>query len=833
MKKLIKWREERKRKKQLDNTKRKPVFKVGIVHHALYSPASKDMNVTMLKSPSVKSPKQIKHPDNVQKRITRATEKRLLAKAAAATKQVAVASKNAALKNLVKQSVNIKRPIDTKKQKSFAPTDHAFRPPSGLPKMPLFGLVAVEQTPSEKGDFFVQDKSKECKTHDANDQKDALPQESSVQTSDPTNTTNTTAISKGSISSKFSLNERKLQQKSNRRSACDLNDATPESNQAKICRLSRSLDKQTMQNSSQEEKASSDNIDMETPLQKTPLTSESSGKRSCDKDLIVFSPYLTLSRGKNNARKEQQMRLGIGRSSSDEIPTKDTVMKNLNISVEEEERTAQYFKFLLNKETERLQELCNKWLDIRSEQDVPEDAMYEISQAVGQTNLLISKKFERFRGLVLDCETGRGEMLVTCRDLQGFWDMTCMEVKDCDSRFEKLEQRRNRYWQEEQSTAVKPIAKKRMSAKKQISSSKPSSLRSFLAARRKKMTATPDDEGDSLLKIANTNKGRITPPLNGRKSVAFKENTNTRLSAKKSIGRKSTPARRSNVGAGSAQKPRYSDTSKIMKSPFTIMKISQMCKTSEVQINDTVSYVNSDQTPGKSILKKSEELIDKDARIKSAHKVNFDDQIVLNEVPVDEETRTKINLAVALDRIDNLDLDDLSPVECVNVEKKLIFETEDSDSSDEWMSEIHAQLEKKQNKSKSSIQKALYSSNMHPLNDITSAISFEESSLNNNAELPEKKDLRRRTRRRSAIDDNTLGSSLKNVLPATPLRTNIETPEAISNKAMTEREQELEIRTLRNRVIMTNDTPKANKMVGCVIMFMYIFFIILFMYIHN
>jgi len=49
-------------------------------------------------------------------------------------------------------------------------------------------------------------------------------------------------------------------------------------------------------------------------------------------------------------------------------------MKNLNICVEEEERTAQYFKFLVNKETDRLKELCKKWLDIGIENEVPEDA---------------------------------------------------------------------------------------------------------------------------------------------------------------------------------------------------------------------------------------------------------------------------------------------------------------------------------------------------------------------------------------------------------------------------------------------------------------------------
>ncbi|EZA60505.1 hypothetical protein X777_13594 [Ooceraea biroi] len=59
-------------------------------------------------------------------------------------------------------------------------------------------------------------------------------------------------------------------------------------------------------------------------------------------------------------------------------------MKNLNISAEEEERTAQYFKYILKKETDKFQDLCRKWLDIQtSEQDVPEDAAYEINQAVG------------------------------------------------------------------------------------------------------------------------------------------------------------------------------------------------------------------------------------------------------------------------------------------------------------------------------------------------------------------------------------------------------------------------------------------------------------------
>ncbi|CAL1680669.1 unnamed protein product [Lasius platythorax] len=44
----------------------------------------------------------------------------------------------------------------------------------------------------------------------------------------------------------------------------------------------------------------------------------------------------------------------------------------------------------------------------------------------------------------------------------------------------------------------------------------------------------------------------------------------------------------------------------IISAPTVIPKtFSQMFKTPEVQLDDTLSYINSDKTPGKSILKKS------------------------------------------------------------------------------------------------------------------------------------------------------------------------------------------------------------------------------------
>lgn len=772
MKKLIKWREERNRKKKREAAMKKPAFKVGVVHHSLCSPIIKSDVST------VKTPKKTEHSNHIQKRITRATEKRLLAKATALKQPI----KNPVLMSIT-HSASIKTPAsNTKNLRSFAPVDYGFKAPSGLQKIPLFGLVPTKQTPQEK---YVSS------------------QKSTQIPDDATENFRT------------STNPKLLPNKQN---SSQLNESTNSNELNTTITIRSSLKEQTKNQTdiqdSLQEKSSLNDPDMKTPSpqKSTPTSSE---KENCTmEDLIIFSPYLTRSRGKRNSRKEGQQRLGIGRPSI-EIPTKDTVMKTLNICVEEEERTAQYFKFLLNKETDRLKELCKKWLDIGLEKDVPEDAIYEIQQAVGQTNLLINKKFERFRGLVQDCETGRGEMLVTCRDLQGFWDMTYMEVRDCDMRFEKLEQRQNREWLEEECPIAEPVAKPvvaKKRIKKQIVSSKPSSLRSLiLASRKNKMEAGTLSKEDLLLQDINEK------PHNRKSFTALDENIDTRHNVRKSKSHdlnesKSTPVRRESSRPSSVQKVQFSDKSKRMKSPFAAMKISRMCKTPEVQLDDTISYVNSDQTPGKSILKKSEELENKEARIKSAHKVNFDDQVVLTEVPLDEEMQKQLSLAAALNRIDNFDLDEINQsTPRINAEKRLDFEIEDSDSADDLNElEFKIQTIEKRNNSKSSIQNIL-DNIVHPLNDTTSLASIKESSPNN-------VESRKSSRNRVKYKDTPKRKNV-DILLSSPTDANRDDEIAITAEIISKDMEELDlgIKILRNRTITANNTPtnsRTSKMVS-------------------
>jgi disks large-associated protein 5 len=142
---------------------------------------------------------------------------------------------------------------------------------------------------------------------------------------------------------------------------------------------------------------------------------------------------------------------------------------------------------------------------VKEDDVTPEEIRDVIQAAVGQTRLLINKKFERFRSLVLDCETGKGEMLVTCKDLQGFWDMMYMEIKDCDNRFNKLKELKSKNWIVDESEEVKeaqkfkkkkPAAVKKLNNKKQNVSTKPSSLRAHILAARKKQIADVDSNAN-------------------------------------------------------------------------------------------------------------------------------------------------------------------------------------------------------------------------------------------------------------------------------------------------------------------------------------------------
>jgi disks large-associated protein 5 len=100
----------------------------------------------------------------------------------------------------------------------------------------------------------------------------------------------------------------------------------------------------------------------------------------------------------------------------------------------EEEKCYIIFRTVLDNAVSRLEDMCQEWLHIQSSvPDVPLETSDLISAAVGQTQLLLRSKFSQFRDLINKCEKsleGETKEPVTCSDLEGFWDMVFIQVKE-------------------------------------------------------------------------------------------------------------------------------------------------------------------------------------------------------------------------------------------------------------------------------------------------------------------------------------------------------------------------------------------------------------------
>ncbi|CAD1469221.1 unnamed protein product, partial [Heterotrigona itama] len=726
---LTKWKAEREKRKRIEQRKKKQPFVVGVVHHKIYSPAA-TINMTTTSNVSSKP---------IVKKISKATEKRLMYKAT---------QKNLSAENSNKSSDKLNKNQE-KKEQSFAPEGHIFKAPAGLPNIPLFGRLNIRSMSPDSVQQFLHPPLKMTRSRSStikNNSTEFIKKE----TYSPVTETNDNSVESTSL---------KLFKDSETTNSINTNS----SNDNEV------MMKNKIHNSTRKTSSSSDNNKSMSIQSNSPC------------EPAFFSPHIVSSRGKSNARKEQQLKKGLIRvhSLSDDIPTKETVMKNLNISIEEEEHTAQYFHFLLNKEINRLNELCEKWMEIKRQSDTTEDGQYEINQAIGQTNLLINKKFERFRGLVNDCETGKGKMLVTCKDLQGFWDMMYMEVENCNLRFEKLEKLRVQGWKEEELFINKPVTKKKIS-KKKVVSTKSSSIRAFLVEKKKKM------KNDDDMK-------EFKPNLNHSVNNKCDRNESSNIKQNKIKSRSLNCNENKfvkNNRLSLLQKIQLSDTSKKTRSPLTLIKISQMCKTPKIQLDNSISYINSNKTPGKSILKQQKNSNETEC-VKSANKINFNEHVILNEVSTDEETQTKVDLTL-LSRIDNFDFDSTDEVK-INVEKKLNF---DDSSCKENEDDTKKSLENKNSTNENicktvsiQIQNSNKSLRRITRQNAIDSMLDQTLPLNTSTSVSLKKDT-------SDIDLNILNDKLQK--------------QSISSTEETDEQNET-TRILRNRTIISTDTPRLKR----------------------
>ncbi|XP_057667307.1 disks large-associated protein 5 [Diorhabda carinulata] len=194
---------------------------------------------------------------------------------------------------------------------------------------------------------------------------------------------------------------------------------------------------------------------------------------------IYISPFVTISRGKESARKEFSQRKSTGGVFLTSPDGKDFSKSTST------QAGAEYFELILDKQISRIESICENWENYKQNNNLSEEAIDMINVAIGQSKLLITKKFEQFRGLILECKSSDFKNKpITCEDLHGFWDMIYQQVIDLDKRFDNLEKIKNNNWEEVFPENKIVQTRKRGRPKKQKASS---SIKEMIKAARNKI----------------------------------------------------------------------------------------------------------------------------------------------------------------------------------------------------------------------------------------------------------------------------------------------------------------------------------------------------------
>ncbi|XP_064536147.1 guanylate kinase-associated protein mars [Drosophila montana] len=220
-----------------------------------------------------------------------------------------------------------------------------------------------------------------------------------------------------------------------------------------------------------------------TMLAKSPIRTQASQS-------IYLSPFVTVARGKASTRMQRDNANNTStQSPSEKKPETPVAVRSTLDSV-------QYFRMQLDKEIRRLHSLCAEWQLYNNQNEVrllENGAKDMIDAAIGQTNLLTSKKLMQFKSLIDRCEAGatgiglppndgsEASKPVFVEDLEGWWDMLRLQSENVDKRFDNLLRLKANDWLDpEAETVPKTKSKVGLKAKRKQIAKPSSDLRSFL-----------------------------------------------------------------------------------------------------------------------------------------------------------------------------------------------------------------------------------------------------------------------------------------------------------------------------------------------------------------
>uniref|UniRef100_A0A672ICQ4 Discs, large (Drosophila) homolog-associated protein 4a n=1 Tax=Salarias fasciatus TaxID=181472 RepID=A0A672ICQ4_SALFA len=118
-------------------------------------------------------------------------------------------------------------------------------------------------------------------------------------------------------------------------------------------------------------------------------------------------------------------------------------------------RDGNWFLKLLQAETGRMEGWCQQMEQETKDNKLSEEVLGTIRSAVGSAQLLISQKFEQFRGLCNENLNINANPRPTAQDLAGFWDLLQLSIEDISMKFDELYQLKANNWQLPEKTVKK------------------------------------------------------------------------------------------------------------------------------------------------------------------------------------------------------------------------------------------------------------------------------------------------------------------------------------------------------------------------------------------
>ncbi|XP_010785622.1 disks large-associated protein 4 isoform X5 [Notothenia coriiceps] len=187
-------------------------------------------------------------------------------------------------------------------------------------------------------------------------------------------------------------------------------------------------------------------------------------------------------------------------------------------------RDGHWFLKLLQAETGRMEGWCHQMEQETKDNQLSEEVLGKVRSAVGCAQLLISQKFQQFRGLCEQNLNVNANPRATAQDLAGFWDLLQLSIEDISLKFDELYHLKSNDWQPVPSAAAQSPPERKDEEKETAPvSKKPGKGRPSLG-REKSADSASTSSSASAEKQRHEARKRL---LAAKKAASFRQNSAT------------------------------------------------------------------------------------------------------------------------------------------------------------------------------------------------------------------------------------------------------------------------------------------------------------------